>query len=370
MPERSMEMDAAVMETTDEYEAAHADLADAGCCFERVLRNLFPPLEPRQARALRRMIQAGDLVPRVVVWRGTGVVVDGRETRRICDELGMEPETDERDFDDLEAVVRWRIENQLLHRNLTPIAASYYRGRHYLSLKKQGRRTDLTSRQTGEMRTDRLLGRLYGVGARTISRDADLCKALDAIAEKQAGDVLDPVFADGFILSPDFRSSVLSGRIRPPRSEIMGMARMRQDEMARAIRDMLEAQKRPRRKPVPPAPKPNDPPEPLAVADGTEGPSKPMEATAPHGPQAGAAPVAGMTQADRCEGVESDAPPLDEEEVPDKEDADAIDGPGLVEINRLWGRLGRATRLAFLTQDEVSKVVAEAGYVRPLRTCG
>jgi hypothetical protein len=188
MPEKSMEMDTDVMETTDEHEEAHADLADAvpapASDAERVLRDLFPPLEPHQARALRRMIEAGDVVPRVVVWRGTGVVVDGREARKVCEELGRQYQTEERDFADIENVVRWRIETQLLHRTLTPLAVSYYRGRHYHSLKKQGRRTDLSSCQTGEMRTDKVLGRLYGVGSRTISRDAELCLALDGIAEQ------------------------------------------------------------------------------------------------------------------------------------------------------------------------------------------
>ena len=324
---------------------------------EKFLLGLFPPLERHQRKALRRAIEAGEVVPRVVVWKGTGLVVDGRETKRICDRLGKPFETEERDFDDLEAVVRWRIEAQLLRRNLTPVASSYYRGRHYLSLACQGRRTDLTSRHTGEMSAGKLLGRLYGVGARTIERDAALCKALDSIAEKQATEVLDPLFDDGFILGTDYRGSVLSGRIRPPRTEVMELARMREGEMNRSIRDMLAGRKKPRRKEATPAP-------------GQEAGSPPVLDDGPPAPEAGTAvpathPAVTSTMAaggpDRCEGVDSEAG--GPRPAPESDDT-AVDESGLVEINRVWGGLNEATRLAFLRQDAVSKQISGAGFVR------
>jgi hypothetical protein len=354
---------------------------------EKVLRDLFPPLARHEVVPLRRMIESGEITPRVVVWAEPCVVVDGRETRRICEELGREHQTEERDFADIEDVVRWRIETQLGRRNLTPLAASYYRGKLYLSMKRQGRRSDLAECQSGEKRTDGLVGRMCGVGARTVSRDAELCKALDAIADKQAGEVLDPVFGDGFVLGTDFRSSVLSGRIRPTRGEVFRLSRMRLDEMARAVRDMVASRKKPRRTVVPPAPKPDEgSPRPAKEGptgaerdEGASPTSTPPEVADPPAATAGPVPAALRPEAASHAGTERHQVAADPGHGPGEEriDApeagtaeDAIDGTGLAEINRVWGRLGRATRLAFLTQDEVSKVVSEAGYVRLLRSCG
>ncbi len=325
--------------------AGGADARDAGRQpqgeegdIEKALRDLFPPLERHQGEALRRMIEAGEVAPRVVVWKGTGVVVDGREARRICDELRKPYETEVRDFADLDAVVRWRIEGQLLHRNLTPVAASYYRGKLYLGLKRQGRRPDHIFRQTGEIRTDRLVGRRFGVGARTISRDADLCIALDTLAEPDPGEALDELFPGGFALGCEYRSAVLSGRIRPTRGEVLCLGRMRQDEMARAIREMLDGQqpcpKRAPTIPVPDTPEPDPPP------------------VVPPGPIPGEGTVPGPDQ------------PAPRE--PGGKDQDAIDGHGLDKINRVWGKLNEATQLAFLRQDEVTKRISQVGFVLPV----
>src|SRR5262245_28806938 len=131
-------MDLLEIETDEQVTAATQDDVLANDDIEKALRDLFPPLEKHQREALRRMIEAGEVRPRVVIWAGTGVVVDGRETKRICEDIQLAHETEERDFADLDAVVCWRIAGQLLHRNLTPVAAAYYRGKHYHTLKRQG----------------------------------------------------------------------------------------------------------------------------------------------------------------------------------------------------------------------------------------
>lgn len=372
-------MDMPETETDEQVVAATQEDVPASHDIEKTLRDLFPPLHGHQREGLRHMIEAGEVTPRVIVWAETGVVVDGRETKRICDDLQVAYETEERNFIDLEAVVCWRIAGQLRHRNLTPLACSYYRGRHYLGLKRQGHRSDLTFRQNGERRTDELLGRLYGVGARTISRDAKLCEALDSIAEKQA-EPLDPLFPDGFVLNTRYRSSVLSGRIRPTRGEILTMARMRPGEMARAIKDMLEAKKEARRKKTAPEPTPDVPPTPapLPPQDAVQGP-KPDELPVPAVPAdglpghaVGTPPVAisptVSATTNRCEGndAHADAPASRAE----PEDApEAINEAGLKDINILWNRLTPATQLAFLTQDDVSKRICEAGFFRTVYPC-
>ncbi len=76
----------------------------------------------------------------------------------------------------------WIIKNQLGRRNLTNEGISYFRGRLYNQLKRQGKRNDLTCRQSGEKLSKQLASE-YKVGSRTIERDADYANALDEITK-------------------------------------------------------------------------------------------------------------------------------------------------------------------------------------------
>jgi hypothetical protein len=332
---------------------------------ENVLRDLFPPLAGHEAEILRRMIEAGEVVPRVVVWKGTGVVVDGREAKRVCDELGMTCEVEERDFADLDDVVRWRIETQLGRRNLTPLAASYYRGKLYLSLKRQGRRPEEIVRQTGEIRTDKLLARQFGVGARTISRDADLATALDEISEQAGDEPVGGLFPDGFVLRTVYRGSILSGRIRPTRGQVLELTRMRKDEMTRAMKGHLAGEKKPRRKEGPAAEAP------MSHVNGQ--PPHPTRAYAVSCLEGVPVPDPDATQDPRGDshGTKPTNPPVVSACVSvGVAEEDCTAERRLAEINRLWNGLDRATQMAFLLQDPVAKRIAAAGFVRLDRPAG
>lgn len=154
----------------------------------------------------------------LVVWQGVGVLLDGHARHRICVEHGIAFEVTEVNLPDREAAVRFVLERQLGRRNLRPIAASYYRGKLYLSLKRQGARTDLTSRQGVKKWTaDALAGR-HGVDARTVCRDAAFARDLDLLSED---------------MGEGFRSSVLSGEARLTRKDIRTLAGMGKQERRR-----------------------------------------------------------------------------------------------------------------------------------------
>jgi hypothetical protein len=200
---------------------------------------LTPHTAGELALLSRSLLDEGCREP-LTVWKGTGILLDGHARHRLCVEHNIAFEVVEIDLPDREAAVRWVLERQLGRRNLRPIAASYYRGKLYLSLKRQGARTDLTSRQSDRKWTADALAQRYGVDARTVCRDAAFARDLDRLA----GDM-----GDGF------RSSVLSGEARLTRKDIRTLAGMGRQERERFVRDRVLARYQP---PPTPLPDPGD----------------------------------------------------------------------------------------------------------------
>lgn len=93
------------------------------------------------------------------------------------------------------------INNQLARRNITDEQRKYLIGKRMANEKKQGERTDLTFRQSdeksnevvrqndGKPKTSGAIATEYGVSSRTVERNQDYAKAVDAIAENVGEDV-------------------------------------------------------------------------------------------------------------------------------------------------------------------------------------
>lgn len=82
-----------------------------------ILKDLIPPLQPDEYKVLEESIKAEGCRDKIVTWRG--YIVDGHNRYDICTRYGIEYETDERFFEDIEAVKVWMIDNQKGRRNLT-----------------------------------------------------------------------------------------------------------------------------------------------------------------------------------------------------------------------------------------------------------
>jgi len=81
-----------------------------------ILKDLIPPLQPDEYKVLEES-KAEGCRDKIVTWRG--YIVDGHNRYDICTRYGIEYETDERFFEDIEAVKVWMIDNQKGRRNLT-----------------------------------------------------------------------------------------------------------------------------------------------------------------------------------------------------------------------------------------------------------
>lgn len=81
------------------------------------LKALIPPLQQDERAILEQSIQAEGCREKIITWNG--LIVDGHNRYEICTKYGIEYETDDRYFEDKDAVKVWMIDNQKGRRNLT-----------------------------------------------------------------------------------------------------------------------------------------------------------------------------------------------------------------------------------------------------------
>lgn len=81
------------------------------------LKDLIPPLTPDEFATLEKSILAEGVRDRLVVWNDT--LIDGHNRYEICQKHGIEFSVQELEFDNLDQVKVWMIDNQKGRRNLT-----------------------------------------------------------------------------------------------------------------------------------------------------------------------------------------------------------------------------------------------------------
>lgn len=201
------------------------------------ISSLLVPHSHQELALLERSILDEGCREPLAVWQGSRILLDGHARLDICRRHAVPFRTTEVDLPDRDAAVRWTLSSQLARRNLTRIAASYYRGFLYrMASKRPGARSDLSSGLSARRWASEEISRRFGVDERTVRRDARLSDDLDAVASS---------------LGDGFRRSVLSGEARLSRRDIHALAAMSDAERQRA--DLGRGRRSSRPKP-PPAP--------------------------------------------------------------------------------------------------------------------
>ena len=85
-------------------------------------RSLIPPLTEEERRDLERNLVKDGCRDALVVWKETGILLDGHNRLEICDRLGIKYRVDEVAIADRTSAKVWILRNQLGRRNLTPFA--------------------------------------------------------------------------------------------------------------------------------------------------------------------------------------------------------------------------------------------------------
>jgi hypothetical protein len=160
--------------------------APAAIVVDPEFADLILPLDDDEIALLEANIVAHGCLEPLTVWAETGILVDGHNRKRICDQRGIPYQTRRLSFPDREAVKLWMIDNQLGRRNLPPYersALALMRGQIVAAQAKTNQRlspgapsekgfpnSGNLSEPARPVHTDRVIAELAGVGHDTIHK--------------------------------------------------------------------------------------------------------------------------------------------------------------------------------------------------------
>lgn len=203
---------------------------------DQEFQSKIPPLTMEEYEQLKEnILEAGEVREPIIVWNG--VIVDGHNRWKIIQENPWLPYTvKELDFPDKWAAFDWMYKNQLGQRNLTEQQKAYLRGKMYEARKQSvsnisGRNqySEEVSSQNGNQpnRVSEQIAAEQHVGKNTVLRDAKFAQGIDAIRE----------------LSSETADKVLSGEIKPTRTEVASIAKAEPEERLRMVEQIEKGEK-------------------------------------------------------------------------------------------------------------------------------
>lgn len=159
------------------------------------LQAFIPPLSEEEFLQLSESIVAEGCRDALILWqrdledKTEYIIVDGHNRYAICQENHKDFRFTIREFDNLAQVKDWMILNQLGKRNITELAKSFLRGVRY-ELEKQKTKNISNLKQfqnegdkmSSSGKTSEKLAEEFNVSEKTIKRDAEYARAVNAIA--------------------------------------------------------------------------------------------------------------------------------------------------------------------------------------------
>ena len=163
---------------------------------------LIPPLSTEERQQLETNLLTEGCRDPIVIWGGQGILLDGHNRLEICQKQSIHYETNELFLPDRDAARRWIINNQFGRRNLSPDQLSYIRGKQYQNQKHdkienllQNESVLPKGQNVPSGNTAESLAHQHKVSSKTIKRDAQYAKAVDAIAENCGADARDLILS-------------------------------------------------------------------------------------------------------------------------------------------------------------------------------
>ena len=146
----------------------------------------------------------------------------GHNRYSICKRYGIDFKINTKDFNDLDDVKEWMINNQFGRRNLTQDQIGYYRGLKYRNLKKKkGGYSYVKSKGQNEPSTSDKLASEFRVSESTIKIDAKFATGLEVIGKS----------------NPKLKNRILSGEIKVKKSDIQTLSHLADKENIRIINE-------------------------------------------------------------------------------------------------------------------------------------
>jgi len=162
------------------------------------LRAFIPPLQQEELLLLEQSIRKEGVREPLLLWvneKEEHILVDGYNRYHLIKKLEAEGRTVKYgvkylDFADFEEAKDWMLQNQLGRRNLTNEQRSYLRGLRYLREKAKHGGDRKSSGQNDPLpdqgRFSEFLAKEFGVGEKTIRRDAEFARGIELIGDVNA----------------------------------------------------------------------------------------------------------------------------------------------------------------------------------------
>ena len=93
------------------------------------LKELIPKLQEDEYKLLEESILEEGCRDSLIIWDNT--IIDGHNRYEICSKYNIAFATTEMEFESIEQVKEWMINNQLARRNLTDSWRKYFIGKRY-----------------------------------------------------------------------------------------------------------------------------------------------------------------------------------------------------------------------------------------------
>lgn len=157
-----------------------------------VFEKLLPPLHEDEYRILQQKIIGERMTEKLIVWKETGILVDGHHRLKICKANKISYKIEEMSFGSEDQAKVWVVCKQMGRRNIPDHLISYYRGKKYLTLKEGGNALPgmegggQAAHPKNQGKTAEIMAEEAGVDERTIRRDAEYAAAVDASPDKDA----------------------------------------------------------------------------------------------------------------------------------------------------------------------------------------
>lgn len=172
-------------------------------------QKLIPPLSTEEKQQLESNIIADGCRDPLVLWGD--MLIDGHNRYEICTRLNLPFQTVQKAFDSGIDAKIWMLNLQRGRRNATPEQLSYMRGKRYELEKLKGTTVNQYSAvsQNVQQHTHEKLATEYDVSPKTIQRDAEFTRGIDAIES----------------VSPEIKETILSGKSDIKKQDVQAIAK-------------------------------------------------------------------------------------------------------------------------------------------------
>lgn len=172
------------MSDTKNDQALHVG---SGLNINPVFRHLVPALTADERTRLEESIINEGCRDPIVIWTGTGYIIDGHNRYDICRRHAIVYSTVGKEFANEEEAKGWIIKNQLARRNLTSDQRNYLLGMLYNTEKKH-HGGDRSSGQNAHLKTAEILARNHDVNERTVRRAGKFAEVVEEIKAEAGND--------------------------------------------------------------------------------------------------------------------------------------------------------------------------------------